>query len=220
MPPVQIRIRTDMPFSEIMCIQNWLQTAPSGFAFNHAKEGNNHYHIYLFDFPTQPDSLRKTLHNYYQKTEFSVSTTAGKSKEKILPILAWQYATEDKLLKPVWTKGFSEENLSAFTTHATDYYESMKKELGPLTLVTKHDHYVVRPDRIWERLYAKHKDYQHLSLAQIKSKIATEWLNAGKAMPRPSDLHRYAMSLKWLNKYQGKEIPEFAMQEEFDPLRQ
>ena len=213
---LQIRIRTDQGFNDIMVIKSWLDEATHGFAFQHPKEGNNHYHIYLFEFSKQPDGLRKTLGNYYKKVEYSVKTTAGKTKDKIIPILAWQYGTEDVLRTPVWVKGFTEENIESFQINAKEYYESMKKELGPLTLVTKHDHYVVRPDRVWEKLYAKQADYKHLSLAQIKSKIATEWLNAGKAMPRPSDLHRYATSLKWINKYSGKEIPEFALQEEWD----
>lgn len=209
----QIRLRTDELFSTIMVIQDWLGQAAAGFAFQHNKPGNNHYHIYFFGIDKQADSIRKTLGKYYKKTEYSVKTTAGKSKDKIVPMLAWQYGTEDKLLEPVWVKGFDEESTLAFKLNAQEYYASLK----PMTAIqiTQHDHYIVRPDRVWEKLKDNQMKYKDKDIRQIKSMIAAEWINAGKAMPRPSDLHRYATSLYYLNKYDG-EVPEEAMLGEFN----
>lgn len=213
---LQIRIRVFESFDNIFYIKSWLEECASGFAFCHNKPNNKHYHIYLFGFDKKPDGIRKTLGRYLKdKTLYSVSTTAGKSKDKILPQLAWQYGTEETLEDPVWIKGFSEENIRAFEINAKEYYELLKKQVTVGTLITREDHYIVRADRVWERLYGKYEDYANKSVREIKSKIATEWINNGKAMPRPSDLHRYAVSLYYVNKANGRELEENEMLDVF-----
>lgn len=209
----QIRLRTDELFSDILPIRDWLNKAREGFAFEHHKPGNHHYHIYLFGISITADALRKTLGRYYEKSCYSVSTTAGKAKDKIIPVLAWQYGTEDKLLDPVWIKSFTEENIQCFKKNAEEFYASQKQPISAV-LITREDHYVVRPDRVWERLKLNQMKYKDKTVREIKAMIAAEWINAGKAMPRPSDLYRYATSLYYLNKYDG-EVPEGAMLEEF-----
>lgn len=204
----QIRLRVDKEFSDIEYIKDWLDITQKGFAFLHDKEDNHHYHIYLFGINREADSLRKTLLRYTQdKQAYSVKTTAGKRKDKILPVLAWQYATEAQALNPVWVKGFDKEAIDSFVTNASTYYE-LEAAKQTMTGVTHEDHYIVRPDRVWERL-SLHKDkYKDKTVKQIKSMMCAEWLNNGKAIPRSADLHRYAVSLYMANKY--VEVPDDA----------
>ncbi|MBV6343329.1 hypothetical protein [Candidatus Magnetobacterium casense] len=199
----QIRLRTDVSFHDIIYIKDWLSTAQRGFAFEHNKPGNHHYHIYLFNIQRTDQALRDTLYKYTKdKSKYSVKTTAGKHREKILPIIAWQYGTEDDLKEPVWMKGFDDEAITGFTMNAKSYYEARnKKDNG--ALITHEDHYVVRPDRVWERLSAHRQTYANLSIDKIKNKMMVEWLNNGKAIPRGADLHRYAVSLYYINKHDG-----------------
>lgn len=111
----------------------------------------------------------------------------------------------------VWVKGYDDDEISTMESEAKAYYTPI-----PVTLVTREEHYVVRPDRVWERLSQNLHKYQGKSIKEIKSAIAVEALNNGKAIPRNADLHRYAMSIFTLNKYDTKEwpeIPEWALTE-------
>lgn len=209
----QIRLRTDVPFRDLQFLHDWISSCREGFAFHHDLPDNSHYHIYLFGLEREADSMRKHLKRYMiDKTKYSVSTTAGGRKRlPILPQLAYQYGTTDSLLSPVWSKGYTDEQLECFKDCATRHYDEVKNPPPPTegVLITREEHYVVRPDRVWERLSAKSEDYADMTVRGIKSKLCAEWLNAGRAVPRPSDLHRYAVSLFLLNKYQG-EVPDDA----------
>lgn len=211
----QIRIRTP-DITHILCVADYIDAATAGFAFHHNLPDNNHYHIYLFGLDRQADSIRKTLGKYIPDKEcYAVKTTCGGRKN--LPIThmgAYQYGTTKKLLSPYWHKGFTDDNIRAFHLNAQEYYDALEKPIEG-TLITREEHYVVRPDRIWEGLSQNKELYENLTVKQIKSKIAAKWLNAGKAMPRPSDLHRYATSLYYVNKYKDQEIPDGALEDEF-----
>lgn len=199
----QIRIRTDVSFHDIIYIQDWLSTAQRGFAFEHNKPGNHHYHIYLFNIQRTDQALRDHLYKYLKdKSKYSVRTTAGKLKEKIMPVIAWQYGTEETLTDPVWMKGYDDEAIAYYKFNAKTYYEAKAKKENA-TQVTHEDHYVVRPDRVWERLLTHRAAYANMAIDKIKNKMMVEWLNNGKAIPRSADLHRYAVSLYYLNKHDG-----------------
>lgn len=201
---VQIRIRTDAKFDDILSIADWLIAAEKGFAFRHNKPGNIHYHIYLFNIERNPDAMRRHLFKYHDKQDYMVGTTAGKKKEKISPMIAYQYAMNPKSNpERVWVKGFEDDEINTMETEAKAYYTPIQA-----VQVIREDHYIVRPDRVWERLYANLEKYKGKSINQIKSSIATEWLNNGKAIPRNADLHRYAVSLFTINKYDAKDWPE------------
>lgn len=205
----QIRVRTDEKFDEIKPIQDWLQLTGAGFAFHHNKPNNNHYHIYLFDLDRDDDSLRKTLGRYYRKQDYSVKKTAGKERAYIVPCFAWQYATTEQYLEPVWIKGFTPKQEQEFRDMAHVHYDTVNQPQEVVNVV-REEHYIVRPDRVWERLVDNRDKYDGLNVKQIKSKLVAEWLNAGKAMPRPSDLHRYAVSLYLRQKYKDGEVPDEA----------
>lgn len=198
----QIRIRTDAPFFDILCIQDWLSECQSGFAFHHNKPGNNHYHVYLFHLERNVDAMRRHLGKYYPKECYSVSVTCGGRKRlQITYEGAYQYGTTKSLIDPLWVKGIPLDTLQEYHKIAKDFYTPTA-----VTVVTKEEHFVVRPDRVWERLRQNADAYSNLTLKEIKSKMAAEWLNNGKAIPRSADLHRYSLSLFMLNKYKKDQI--------------
>lgn len=214
---IQIRIRTDTPFDDIIYIKDWLDLAQKGFAFQHPKFDNNHYHIYLFGIERNPDAMRKHLGKYLlDKTLYSVSTTAGKKRDKITPFGAYQYAGKPTALRR-WIKGFCDADIENMEEQAKTYYAP--KEPVEATLITRHDHYIVKPDRVWERLVEQGDRYVGKSVRQIKSMIAAQWINDGKAVPRPSDLHRYAISifyrLKYFTEENNYQVPDWALENEY-----
>lgn len=202
-------------------IKHWLEACQSGFAFEHKPtDDNHHYHIYLFGLDRKPDPMRKYLGKYLpNKTCYSVGITAGKNKEPISPMIAWQYGTTEKLLEPVWVKGI--DKVEQYTLSAEAFYSQMRqrqerrKQVVTEILVVNEDK--IRPDRVWERLMSElienPNKYEGKQVHQIKSMISCEYLRKLKAIPRPSDLHRYAVSLYHISKH-GLHVNENAVLED------
>lgn len=215
--PINLQLRvTDSSWDNIKQAIGWNLT-DKHLVFRHTPKSNPdnvHHHVYLFDIYRTAETLRNILRKRYEKTQFAVSVTAGRSKQKITPELAYQYALNPKSQPElVSAQGFTNEELEKFKKDGEDYYKPME-----VTLVTKEEHYVVRPDRIWERLKMRQSEgvYDNMTLHQIKCKLAAEWLNAGKAMMRNADCHRYAVSIYMLNKYKHlPEIPDNAFREQY-----
>lgn len=206
----QIRIRDD-DYERVKEAMEFYYT-DRRMIFNHKLPGNNHYHIYLFGLYRNADAIRERLRRLgYPKTDYAVSVTAGKRKEKIDPQLAYQYAI-NPVSNPVIIdiKGFSDDELTEFKAKADRYY-------NPPIVVHPADgvlpEVVYKVDRVWERLKNNVEDYNGLTVKSIKSKIGAQWINEGKAMPRPSDLHRYAVSLYMLNKYKDGVVPDNALED-------
>lgn len=212
---IQLRVRTDEDFPDIHYIKDWLAAVPRGFAFKHNKPGNHHYHVYLFGLERNTDAMRRHIGKYLAKECYSVSTTAGGKKR--LPITvegAYQYGTESTLDDPVWSKGFSLDELKTYHGMAEKYYK-------PIPIIARPEdgnvkEVVLKVDRVWERLRDHREEYEGKTIKAIKSKLCAEWLNDGKAIPRPSDLHRYALSLFMLNKYKDEVITDTAFMEYLD----
>lgn len=96
-----------------------------GFAFEHNKPGNHHYHIYLFGIDIKPDSIRKTLGKYLpQKEQYCVKTMAGlKNNIPLDPRVAWQYASDPESNPTnVWIKGLDEHIIERFKFGAQAFY--------------------------------------------------------------------------------------------------
>jgi len=83
---------------------------------------------------------------------------------------------------------------------------------------------VTKPDRVWERLMTEFIEnptlYDDKTIPQIKSMISVSYLRKLKAVPRPSDLHRYALSLYKIGQYglqrsSDAQIPDFALVQEY-----
>jgi len=182
---------------------------------------NVHYHVYLFELYRTADAMRKRFEKRgLAKEKYAVSVTAGKSKVKITPDMAYQYAMNPKS-NPVLveSRGFNDEELAQFKTQAENHYKPVEA-----VLITREDHYVVRPDRVWERLCAElvqdPDKYDGKTIPQIKSMISVAYLRKLKAIPRPSDLHRYAVSLQQIVKHdlhinEGNKIEDDALVEEY-----
>jgi len=227
---VQIRLRTSQSFNDLEYIKDWLDISPRGFAFEHEPNpDNHHYHIYLFGIPRKdPTPMRRYLGRYLPTKEcYSVGITCGKEKKAIVDKLAYQYGTTDKLLDPVWSKGFSKEELYKFEIEAAAHYkqkedrQNRNKQVVTEILVINEEK--LKPDRVWERLMMELIEnptkYDGKSVHQIKSMISVEYLRKLKAIPRPSDLHRYAVSLFHIVKYEAHikeaEIPDDALESEY-----
>lgn len=223
----QIRIRTNEHFNDIEYIKDWLDACQSGFAFVHNKPNNHHYHIYLFGLQRDPDAMRRKLGKHLPNKEcYAVGRTAGKKKEPISQMIAYQYGTEEQLADPVWSKGI-EDKIEAMKFNAESFYkqkaerDNRRKEVVTEILVINQEK--VKPDRVWENLMTELIEnptkYDGKAVHQIKSMISVSYLNRLKAIPRPSDLHRYAVSLYYINKHglhqnDGK-IPEDELDNEY-----
>lgn len=218
---VQIRIRAPTWDDVKQYISDYIDTAPRCLVFNHNIPDNNHYHVYLFDIDVKADSIRKKLSRYLPKQNYAVSITAGKEKLPITPSKAYQYGTTDKLIDPISHTGFEAREIQTMMESAKTYYDMFSKPKEPVSavLVTREDHYVVRPDRTWEHLVNQIDKYKDKHIKHIKAMIAAEWINNGKAIPRPSDLHRYAVSIHYRLKYWNKDweftVPDWALETEY-----
>lgn len=202
----QIRIRDENQERVIEAIQFYL--TDRHMIFNHRLPNNNHYHIYIFGLYRNSDAIRERLKRLgYKKEQYAVSVTAGKKKDKIDPEKAYVYASNpDSNPVVVDIKGFSDEELEQFESAKKRYYEK------PIVVQPSDSilpEVVFKVDRVWERLKNKQDTYKGLTVKAIKSKITAEWLNDGKAMPRPSDLHRYAVSI-YLNMKYPDGVPDDA----------
>jgi len=207
----QIRI-TEESYDRIKEVLGWYLT-DQRLVFRHAPNADNiHHHLYLFGLMRTAESVRKLLRKHYDKSKFAVSVTAGKSKQKITAMLAYQYASKPKS-NPVLVDhaGFTDEQLKEFEDNAKEFYTPMTA-----VLVTKEEHYIVRPDRVWERLKLNYEKYEGKTVPEIKSMLAVDWLTNGKAILRGADAHRYALSLYYLCKYKNYAvIPDNALITEF-----
>lgn len=220
----QIRIR-DGDYHRVMgVLDSYIDEAEKVlvFAHNPPKEvfgtivyNNQHHHIYFFNLNKTDAGIRKYLGSYYSKESFAVKKTAGGKKAlELTPAGAYQYATTEKLIDPEYTKGFEDHQLEEFRLRAEFYYrkpgEPTPKQHGD-TIVVVREETVVKQDKVWIRLLDNKEKYRSKTVAQIKSSIAADWLNQGKALPRQCDLHRYALSLYYILKYEG-EVPEDALE--------
>lgn len=154
--------------------------------------------------------MRKYLAKYLSNKEcYSVKTTAGKDKQPITELIAYQYGTEAEALPPCWSKGYEEQKLESFALSAAAFYkqqelrQNRKNQVVTEILVLNEEK--VKQDRVWQRLIEELIEnptkYEDKTVAQIKSMISVSYLRQLKAMPRPSDLHRYAVSLWHINKH-------------------
>lgn len=207
-------------------IKDYFDKSEKYMVFKHkpiGNEENEHFHIYLIRSSiARADTIREKLQrSRFSKVDYAVSTTAGRRKEKITEYLAYQYGMAPKS-QPVLmeSKGISETEFTNWKMKAEMFYDILEQKrkkveqqsIGPVTVIRE---VIQRPDKVWERLVADEDKYSEKTIKQIKSMICAEWLNMGKAIPRPSDLHRYATSLYMRQKYKGNEVPDDAMENYF-----
>jgi len=214
------QIRITRPYAEAETLmRRYLAKARIAFAFQHEpdEEVNRlHTHFYMFDL----DRDRKSIWDFLNRSglkgngDFSISQTAGKKKLPLSVKYAWGYGTKPELLRPEWVSGMTEEQRESCETFAKIFHNTIKDAEIPKELVRVEVN-VEKKDNVWEKLKENLPKYKNKRLCQIKSMICAEWLNNGKAMPRGADLHRYALSLYVLAKYEDEEVPEWALESEF-----
>ncbi len=225
---VQIRLRVGDTERCKEILDLYISMIQYGFAFRHEPNPDNqHHHFYLFGIRRTADTIRKTISNYLPKESFAVGETAGRKREKLNPQIAYQYGAkptgeDNKIAEPVWMKN-CDDKIEVWKTEAQAFYDQQlryqKRWNAALMEVMVIRDTVVKVDRVWERLQEDQllrERFTGKTVTQIKSMIATQWINNGKAMPRPSDLHRYAVSLWYMTKYPDGNIPEDAMVDEFN----
>lgn len=214
MSNLQIRITHDDWSYVKSLIDDYITISTKALTFYHTKAERNHYHIYLFDIATQPQSVRKKLKNYFKgNSAFSVSTTCGKQKNKITEQGAYIYGTTIDLIPPHFTKGFSEQQLFTLEAIALEFYKKLKaKEETALEITVLKTHEVlIRSDHTWERLLGlitmDKEKFKNYTIKKFKQWIIADYLNRAKPIPRMADLNRYAYSLFYVK--DGKEyFPE------------
>jgi len=112
---------------------------------------------------------------------------------KITPEGAYQYGSTKDANTPIWFKGFTPTELEDFHKNAVEHYKPIEA-----TLITRHEHYVVKPDHVWERFYAKmleNPETVTYTQGDFRKWIMADYLTRAKPVPRAADLNRYAFSL-------------------------
>lgn len=217
----QIRLRTDNFTLVKEILENYINAAEKVLIFRHEPHNENiHFHIYLIKIQITDEALRKKCSKYFKdKDLYSVKKTCGGKKN--LPITlegAYIYATNPKSNSElVFFKGVFSDQLELFEEKSANFYHKEEKPTEINTVVINHDNYYPKQDKTWEMLKDQSDKYIDKNIKQIKSMICAQWLNNGKAIPRPSDLHRYSLSLFYLNKFKDEPdgVPEYALEGEF-----
>lgn len=213
----QVRLRHDEFNFCNELLEEYIKDAERVLFFRHAPSNENiHYHIYFINLQRTDEAIRKRCSKFLPKENYSVKKTCGGKKN--LPITldgAYIYATNPKSNSELkYYKGITQDQLEIFELKSKAHYDPPKQ------IEKVHvDHYYPKPDKTWEMLKEQSEKYVDKSVKQIKSMICAQWLNNGKAIPRPSDLHRYAVSLYYLNKFKDEkgiiDVPEYALEGEF-----
>lgn len=122
----QIRIRTDVEWEQLNYISEWLEKAARGFAFEHKKPDNHHYHVYLFGLERNDDAMRRHLGKHLPNKEcYAVSKTCGKKKKRpVEPQGAYTYGTTKALINHIWFKGFTNDMMENFHHTAKDFHKT------------------------------------------------------------------------------------------------
>lgn len=122
---LQIRIRTDVGWEQLDYIHDWLTETARGFAFEHKKPDNHHYHVYLFGLERNPDAMRRHLGKHLPDKEcYAVNTQCGKKKKRpVEPQGAYTYGTTKALINHVWFKGFTNDQMELFHQVAENFYK-------------------------------------------------------------------------------------------------
>lgn len=130
---LQIRIRTDAEWADIDFISDWINETERGFAFEHKKPGNHHYHIYVFGLERNPDAMRRHLGKHLPDKEcYAISTTCGKKKKRpVEPQGAYIYGTTSALINPIWFKGFDNDEMEKFHEAAKAFYKTDYRDVEP-----------------------------------------------------------------------------------------
>lgn len=184
-----------------------LDRTPFYFVFQHNADRDiqrTHIHAYLFNCSYAGISIRTHLKSkdFKGNSDFSLSQKAGKGREPLTIEGAYRYGTTVDLDPPVAHHGFDAQMLEYLKNDAQEYYDTWRQEND----LSKEEFRVVylektltAKDATWEYLYKKfHEttlDIASWSVDTFKAYICRDWLERMKALPRPSDLHRYAWSL-------------------------
>lgn len=217
----QVRLRTDDYNLCNEILEDYIKDAEQVLFFRHSPSNENiHFHIYFFKLQRTDQAIRDRCAKFLPKENYSVKKTCGGKKN--LPITvdgAYIYATSPKSNSELkFFKGIFADQLELLELKSKEFHHIEEKSETSVK-VEIHDHYYPKQDKTWEMLKEQSDKYFDKNIKQIKSMICAQWLNNGKAIPRPSDLHRYSVSLYYLNKFKDEkgvvDVPEYALEGEF-----
>lgn len=202
------RIWADVSIQMIMA--DYFHKSSRVLVFQHGPDSGasrEHVHIFCFGLDTKTDTIRETLRKYIPgKMDLSVKNKAGKKNDiEITDQGAYNYASRDGLIKPVWSKGYTDDEMSqlleASLLHAAEV--KTKREENVIYAIRE----VVKVDNVYNRLVeeAHHnipdEARKAMTLLDWKRWVVMNYLRAGKPAPRTADGNRYAYSLMMSFKY-------------------
>lgn len=202
------RIWADVTIQMIMA--DYIQKSERVLIFQHGPDNGanrDHIHIFCFGLTTKPDTIRETLRKYVPaRMDLSVKAKAGKKNDiEITDQGAYNYASRDGVIKPAWTKGYTEEELQQLYDCAENL--RVEKQKNKESTVVYAIREVVKVDQVYNRLVEEAFHYipetarKEMTLVDWKRWVVLNYLRAGKPAPRIADGNRYAYSLMMTYKY-------------------
>lgn len=194
----------------MMILASYLAAATRVLAFQHNADketSRDHIHIFFFGLDVQADSIRKYLRKYVPSTmDLCVKTRAGKKNDiELTDQGAYNYASRDGILSPVFTKGYTQDELDQLKNCADlNRQEKEKKREETIIYSVKE---VIKVDQVYNRLYEQamlyipEKDRKEMTLTDWKRWVVMNYFRSGKPAPRTADGNRYAYSLMMMTKY-------------------
>lgn len=213
------RVWADVSLQMVMA--DYFHKSDRVLVFQHTPDSGasrEHVHIFCFDLSTKPDTIRETLRKYIpSKMDLCVKTRAGKKNDiEITDQGAYDYASRYGQIKPVWTKGYTDDELTKL------YDASLLKAAEIKTKREENVVYaireVVKVDQVYNRLieestlYIPAETRKAMTLQDWKRWVVMNYFKAGKPAPRTADGNRYAYSLMMTSKY------DFSNPESYPPL--
>lgn len=192
-----------------MILSDYINDSERVLIFPHAKDSGaarDHIHAFFFGLKTKPDTIRERLRKYVPgKMDLSVKTRAGRKNDlEITDEGAYNYASRDGIISPVFTKGYTEDEIRELQSRAELKREEIKKVREETVIYSIRE--VVKVDKVYIRLCQEahaipENDRKNMTLTDWKKWIVLNYLKAGKPAPRTADGNRYAYSIYMSYKY-------------------
>lgn len=198
--------------STMMILQDYIEKSERVLLFQHGPDNGaarDHVHVFFFGLTTKPDTIRETLRKYVPgKMDLCVKTKAGKKNDiDITDQGAYNYGSRDGKITPVYTKGYTLEELNLLQDTAELNGKLVEQRRAETIVYSVRE--VVKVDNVYNRLFeeAHHLPRRkEMTYNEWKKWIVFQYLKAGKPAPRTADGNRYAYSIYMNMKYNFNDI--------------
>lgn len=202
------RVWADVSIQMIMA--DYFHKSDRVLIFQHGPDNGaarEHIHIFCFGLTTKQDTIRETLRKYVPgKMDLCVKSKAGRKNDvELTDQGAYNYGSRDGVIKPVWSKGYTDQELDELYKCAE--HNRAEKQKNNESKVIYAIQEVVKVDRVYLRLIEEAHHYipedarKSMTLTDWKRWVVMNYLRAGKPAPRTADGNRYAYSLMMSFKY-------------------